>query len=167
MPGCDCAGGGVSAIVLSRQAFERGRLAAVGDVFGMEDPVRAVLKYGWRVLVAIVALSALSWASLRLQATGDALGSLPADSGSLFLLSVLREALTVGALLWPTLRSRWSGTQLTCALFVVYFLLCLWGIGLEDTEYVVNHLAELPANVVGSPSMAKPTSHTPMSASYA
>ena len=81
----------------------------------------AVIRYGWRVALALVVITALSYASLELQGMHEAVGSARGGRGMFLLLTGLREALTVSVLIWPTLRSRWSGTQLACALFVAYF----------------------------------------------
>jgi len=83
--------------------------------------VRTVLNYGWRALVALGILTALSCASLYVQAQGGTLGDPIGGRGTFVLRTALREALTVLALLWPTLRTRWAGTRLTGALFVAYF----------------------------------------------
>jgi hypothetical protein len=136
---------------MCRDRHGRGERVAGACVFGTEGLVRVVLKYGWRVLVSLVLLTALSWASLRIQTSGGTLGDPVGGPGTFVLLIALREVLTVSALLWPTLRSRWSGTQLTCALFVAYF-------GVHSFVTLSRAMLTLPA-IITSPVAAALSAH--------
>jgi len=122
-----------------------------GRAFERETFVGAVIRYGWRVALALAVITALSYGSLALQGTHGALGSAGGGWGMFLLLTGLREALTVGVLIWPTLRSRWSGTQLACALFVAYF-------GLHSFVTLSGAVLTLPT-VVTPPVAAALTAH--------
>lgn len=80
-----------------------------------------LLRYGWRVLLATALLAVASYGCVVLMFQSGVLRPAVVRPGLLTSLIVLKEALTVGVLTWPTVRSRWSGTQLACALFVAYF----------------------------------------------
>jgi hypothetical protein len=83
--------------------------------------MRAVLKYGWRVVIAAMLLTG---ASLLSQGMPYRLASFPpaAMSGrSLVCILFLTKLLMAVVLCYLTVRSRWSGTQLMCAIFVAHF----------------------------------------------
>ncbi|MHC4480208.1 MAG: hypothetical protein ACYS8K_02050 [Planctomycetota bacterium] len=83
--------------------------------------MRAVLNYLWRVILATVLLlgvSVLSFRLIRDLADYPEVAVGPWEMLGWFCLS---QFLIVAVLAYPILRSRWSGTQLTCVVFVVYF----------------------------------------------
>ncbi len=83
--------------------------------------MRAILRYAWRVAVAALLLTGITFVSFNL------LGSMQeAPAGALderFRLGLtFLSALPVSLVLaYVVSRSRWSGTQLMCAVFVAYF----------------------------------------------
>jgi hypothetical protein len=83
--------------------------------------MRAILGYLWRVLAASVLLTAITFGSYYLLARWQGEGLPLADAGSRLGLTFLSALLVSTVLTYLVLRSRWSGTQLMCAVFVAYF----------------------------------------------
>lgn len=77
--------------------------------------------YLWRVLLAAALLFGISFVSFRVLARFQEFPP-PPGSYAVFVCSLLVSSLLVAAVLtYPTVRSRWSGTQLMVAIFVAYF----------------------------------------------
>lgn len=86
-----------------------------------DEPLKDVLKHLWHILPAWALLVAISsgsfWALTALQDFPGS-GAPPA----VVMRAVLASTFLIACVLaYITLRSRWTGTQLVCAVFVVYF----------------------------------------------
>jgi hypothetical protein len=75
----------------------------------------------WRVIPAWLLLSAASELSRRVLSRFEHMPRAGVPSGLLFLSVLVSTFLVAAVLAYPALRSRWAGTQLVCAVFVVHF----------------------------------------------
>ncbi len=83
--------------------------------------MKAVAKYLWRIMVATALLTGISFLPVAVLPTLQDLPR-PQVSPVEFWSWLLASRFLIAAVLtYPTLRSRWSGTQLMCAIFVVFF----------------------------------------------
>jgi hypothetical protein len=81
----------------------------------------AILDFAWRVLLATLLLLGTSTVSFRLLSQFQQLPWPPVPIPQFLGWMALSSFLTAAVLAYPTVRSRWSGTQLMCAIFVAYF----------------------------------------------
>jgi Fe2+ transport system protein B len=83
--------------------------------------MKSIRKYSWRVIVATLLLTGISFASFRLlESFADVRPAGVAPAVVLCWL-VLSQFLITCVLTYPTIRSRWAGTQLIVGIFVVFF----------------------------------------------
>jgi len=80
-----------------------------------------VWRYGWRVLLAAVLLTAITFVSYNLLARFQDVPHAALESGFRVGLTFLAELLVSAVLCYLVVRSRWSGAQLMCAIFVACF----------------------------------------------
>jgi hypothetical protein len=83
--------------------------------------MRKFFDYAWRILLATFLLTAISFVSWRYLVRLNEVFSADVEPREMFLWLLVSYLLTIGVLTYPTVRSRWSGTQLASAIFVVYF----------------------------------------------
>lgn len=83
--------------------------------------MRKVLDYAWRILLATVLLTLISFVSWRYFVRLNGVFDPGVSPRAMFLWLLLSHLLIIGVLAYPTVRSRWFGTQLAAAIFVVYF----------------------------------------------
>jgi hypothetical protein len=79
------------------------------------------LDHLWRTLVAGLLMTAISFASWRLFFSRAQMPAPAVSHGELLAWVALSQFLMIVALAYPTVKSRWSGTQLVAALFVACF----------------------------------------------
>ena len=80
-----------------------------------------ILKYAWRVVLAAVLLTAITFISFNLLARFQEFSQVVIERRFQLGLTFLSSLLVSGVLSYLALRSRWAGTQLMCAIFVAYF----------------------------------------------
>jgi len=83
--------------------------------------MRTVLRYGWRVLPAAALLTAITFISFSLLGRFQELPDVTVEQGFRAGLTFLSALLVSAVLSYVVVRSRWSGTQLMCAIFVACF----------------------------------------------
>ena len=83
--------------------------------------MRKFFDYAWRILLATVLLTVISFISWRYLVRLNEVFGPGLSPRSMFLWLLVSHLLTIGVLAYPTVRSRWYGTQLASAIFVVYF----------------------------------------------
>jgi hypothetical protein len=83
--------------------------------------MKTVFRYGWRVLLAAVLLTAITFISFNLLVRFRDLPPAAAEQGFQVGVTFLAALLVSIVLVYLVVRSRWSGTQLMCAIFVAYF----------------------------------------------
>jgi hypothetical protein len=83
--------------------------------------MRKFLDYAWRILLATVLLTVISFISWRYFVRLNGVFDVDVTPRAMFLWLLVSHLLVIGVLAYPTVRSRWYGTQLASAIFVVYF----------------------------------------------
>jgi len=83
--------------------------------------MRAILRYAWRVAVAAVLLTGITFISCNLLARLQEAAPGALDERFRLGLTFLSSLLVSMVLAYVVVRSRWTGTQLMCAIFVAYF----------------------------------------------
>ncbi len=80
-----------------------------------------LLKNAVRASLAVLALTAITYLSLLPLARLPEFARLPLTGGRMLLRTLLDRSLVVGAMAYPVVRSRWSGSQLVFAVGAAYF----------------------------------------------
>jgi hypothetical protein len=83
--------------------------------------MKAIFRYLWRVIVAAVLLTAIISISYDLLAGFQGITPQVGDRQFQLGLTSLSALLVSAVLSYVVVRSRWTGTQLMCAIFVAYF----------------------------------------------
>ncbi len=83
--------------------------------------MRTILRYAWRVALAAVLLTGITFVSYNLLARLQEAAPGALDARFRLGLTFLASLVVSLVLTYVTARSRWTGTQLMCAVFVAYF----------------------------------------------
>jgi hypothetical protein len=83
--------------------------------------MRKFFDYAWRIALATVLLTTISFVSWRYLIRLNEVFGADVTPPAMFLWLMVSYLLTIGVLTYPTVRSRWYGTQLAAAIFIAYF----------------------------------------------
>jgi len=111
--------------------------------------VKAALNYAWRIAAALLFLVVISYVSFRFLSQFREVPSGRPPTRGIFPWLLLRDFIIVLVLTYPTVRSRWTGTQLVCAIFVAFFGVNTF-ICLSETLLIVPGMLTLQMAALGT-----------------